>query len=390
MAAANIKTVDARAKLKPRREPYWESLRRGCFIGYRKMTVGSVGTWIARWRDDATGKQHYSGLGEFEHLPPSERRDAAVKAAEEWLRHVGAGGSTEAATVRTACELYVTQLKGARRAASATDAEKRFDRWVYADPALQRIELSKLQPIHLTTWRRKLTEAPVKGKAGKERVRSESAINRDMTALRAALNHALDQRLIATDTAWRTTLRPHEAAGTRRDLYLDRKQRQALIGAATPDAAALLEGLCLLPLRPGALASLDVGAFNKKLGTLKIGKDKAGQDRVLPLPAGAVAFFAKHAKGALPSAPLLRQASGKRWNKDDWKWPIKDAVKAARLPRTATAYTLRHSTITDLVVGGLDLMTVAAVSGTSILMIQRHYGHLRADHARQALAALAL
>jgi len=35
-------------------------------------------------------------------------------------------------------------------------------------------------------------------------------------------------------------------------------------------------------------------------------------------------------------------------------------------------------------------MTVAAVSGTSILMIQKHYGHLRADHARQALAALAL
>jgi hypothetical protein len=83
-------------------------------------------------------------------------------------------------------------------------------------------------------------------------------------------------------------------------------------------------------------------------------------------------------------------AAGARWNKDAWKRPIKEAAKVAKLSRATTAYTLRHSVITDLVVGGLDLMTVAKLSGTSVVMIEKHYGHLRAEHARKALATLEL
>jgi hypothetical protein len=49
--------------------------------------------------------------------------------------------------------------------------------------------------------------------------------------------------------------------------------------------------------------------------------------------------------------------------------------------------------ITDLVTGiagskPLDLLTIAHLSGTSVAMIEKHYGHLRAEHAEQALAAL--
>jgi hypothetical protein len=46
--------------------------------------------------------------------------------------------------------------------------------------------------------------------------------------------------------------------------------------------------------------------------------------------------------------------------------------------------------LTDLVTGGLDLLTVAKVSGTSVKMIEQHYGHLQREHAKQALAKLAL
>ena len=69
---------------------------------------------------------------------------------------------------------------------------------------------------------------------------------------------------------------------------------------------------------------------------------------------------------------------------------MKEAAQAAGLPEGSTAYTLRHSVITDLVVAGLDLLTVAQLSGTSVAMIEKHYGHLRAEHARQALATLAM
>ena len=101
-------------------------------------------------------------------------------------------------------------------------------------------------------------------------------------------------------------------------------------------------------------------------------------------------FFAEQAKNRLSAAPLFAQASGKAWDKDAWKRPIKDAAASAELAPRTTAYALRHSVITDPVTGGLDLLTVAQLSETSVVMIDRHYGHLRADHAAAALAALAV
>jgi site-specific recombinase XerD len=87
---------------------------------------------------------------------------------------------------------------------------------------------------------------------------------------------------------------------------------------------------------------------------------------------------------------LFARADGKPWDKDSWKGPNKDSARAAGLPEATTAYTLRHSTITDLVQGGLDLLTIAQVSGTSVAMIEKHYGHLQRKRAAEALAALAL
>ena len=52
--------------------------------------------------------------------------------------------------------------------------------------------------------------------------------------------------------------------------------------------------------------------------------------------------------------------------------------------------TLRHSVITDLIRDGLPALTVAQISGTSIAMIEHHYGHLVRDDAERALGRLAL
>lgn len=127
-----------------------------------------------------------------------------------------------------------------------------------------------------------------------------------------------------------------------------------------------------------------------RLAVLTIGKDKAGRDRRIKLPEATAAVFADQCEGKPSTAPLFCRSDGKAWNKDAWKGPIKAACALAELPPAATAYAIRHSVITDLVTGGLDLLTVAQLSGTSVAMIERHYGHLRADHAAAALARLAL
>lgn len=393
MAKVELQKVDARNKLKPRREPYWHRLEAGHFLGFRKMTAVSVGTWSVRSRDSATGEQSYHPLGEFEHLAPSERFDAARKAAMAWLGHLAKGGRTEVVDVRRACEGYVKHVRGSKGDAPADDLQARFARHVDDDP-IARIELGKLNREHVREWRRRL-EAKPKGTSAKNPeqslgARSAGTLNRDMTALRAALNHALSDGLVTSDFAWAEPLKPIRNADGRRTLYLDLQQRRALIEKAAPDVAKLLRGLALLPLRPGALAELNAGHFDKRLRVLTVGKDKAGQDRRLSLPKSTADFLAEMVDGKLPAAPLFTRADGGRWDKDAWKGPIKEAAALAELPPETTAYTLRHSTITDLVVGGLDLLTVAQLSGTGVTMIEKHYGHLRREHAAAALAGLAL
>lgn len=382
---AIIKVAD-REKLPSRREPYWHRIAAGSYLGFRNLTPSRPGSWVARWRDPDTEKQHYQSLGTFELLPDSERFDAASKAAREWFSHVGQGGSTETCTVAEACARYVQHLKRTKGDKSAGDAQNRFERHVFDNARFASIRLTALKAIHVDAWRKRLQDKPAP--AGGQR--TDSSINRDMTALRAALNLAHTDGLIANTIPWRGKLIPIKNADGKRDVYLDRAQRCALIEAAPPDLAQFIRAMCLLPLRPGALAGLTAAHFDQRLNTLTIGQDKAGRDRKIALPEATAAVFAEAARDKQPTAPLFNRADGKAWEKDAWKHPFKDAATTAKLPPEATMYALRHSTITDLVHGGLDLLTVAQISGTSVRMIEAHYGHLTCTVATLALEKLAL
>ncbi len=86
-------------------------------------------------------------------------------------------------------------------------------------------------------------------------------------------------------------------------------------------------------------------------------------------------------KDKLPAASIFARTGGAAWNKDAWKYSIEDAVEAAGLPGAVAAYTLRHSVITDLIRARLRILTVAQLSGTSVAIIEKHYGHLVCDDA---------
>ena len=66
---SNITKVSDRAKLKARREPYWAKISKGCFVGFRKMTAGASGTWVARNLDEASGKQQFKALETSPNCP---------------------------------------------------------------------------------------------------------------------------------------------------------------------------------------------------------------------------------------------------------------------------------------------------------------------------------
>ncbi|MEP2735356.1 MAG: tyrosine-type recombinase/integrase [Erythrobacter sp.] len=385
--AVDLSKVGERERLKARREPHWQRLRTGCFLGFRPSKRDGPGTWIARAYDEDARSYRVKSLGDFGALAGNAKFAAAKKAAEALAELIEAGGEIRAKveTVGDACRAY---------AEDRSETKARFKRHVYSD-ALARVKLDKLRRRHLQEWRKRLEGKPSlvsRNKTGEQRVRARAAstVNRDMATLRAALATVLSPGAPNSEAAWQEALKATPNADGRRTLYLDHGQRRELLAKISTEAEPFVRALCLLPLRPGAMASLTAGEFDKRTAELSIGKDKSGKPRRIQLPAEAAKLMADEARDKLPTAPLFMRDNGSAWNKDSWKQPIAKAVQAAGLPSGATAYTLRHSTITDLVSAGLPLLTIAQISGTSAEMIERHYGHLASDAAVKALGELAL
>src|SRR5690349_4010104 len=87
-----------------------------------------------------------------------------------------------------------------------------------------------------------------------------------------------------------------------------------------------------------------------------------GLFRRIIVPEAVSAFLAEQVRNKLPAAPMFMRRGGARWTRDNWNDPIKSASISAGLGPAVTAYTFRHSVITDLVNGGLALLTVAQMS----------------------------
>jgi integrase len=383
----DLSKVRVREGLRPRAEPYWHRIRKGCFVGFRPATKGGAGYWIARAYNPETNAKPMKALGNFGGLPGNDRFAAAKQEAEKFADLVESGGEVrpEIVTVADACKAY---------AETRPEAEGRFRRFVYADPVAS-VKLEKLRRRHLAEWRKRLEEAPAqvsRAKAGDRRTRprAQSTINREMAVLRAALSKVLPKGHPNTEAAWQEALRAIQNADGRRDIYLDREGRRRLLEFVSPEAKPFVQALCLLPLRPGAVAALTVADFDKRTSLLAIKKDKNGKPRVIRVPQHAAELFAAQCAHKLPAAPIFMRANGTTWNRDSWKVPIARAVAEAGLSDKVTAYTLRHSTITDLVGSGEPLLRIAQISGTSAEMIERHYGQLQSDAAMNALSLLEL
>jgi len=379
-----------RLRAKAGDEPHWQRLRAGCFVGYRPSKRGGKGTWFARAYDTDESKYQRKALGDYGTASGNEVFGQAKRDSEAWADRVESGGvqKVKMDTVEDACCAYL------RSKPEDKIAEGVFRRHVLADP-LAKVKLDKLRRHHLSEWRKRLEDAPAvisRNKKGEKRTKARalSTVNRDMVPLRAALSRVLSPGAPGTDAAWQEALKAVSRADGQRKLRLNRSERQRLLAAVSAEAAPFVRALCILPLRPGALAALVAGDYDGRTRTLAIGKDKSGKARQITVPVVIGDFLAEQIKGKLPAAPMFMRSNGEAWDRNTWGDAIGEAAKAAHLPSGTVAYTLRHSTITELVTNGLPLLTIAQLSGTSVAMIERHYGHLARKEAEEALARLAL
>jgi integrase len=241
-------------------------------VGYRPSQRGGKGTWFARAYDEDSSKYCRKGLGDYGTLSGHDVFTAAKKDAEAFAELVETGGlrAEKLETVADACRSYLEEKPGSIAAGI-------FRRHVFSDP-IARVKLDRLRKHHLRDWRKRLEDTPAlltRSKGGEKltKVRAPSTVNRDMVPLRAALWRVLSPGLPNTDAAWQEALKPAKGAGRRRELYLDRSERKTLLETMDAEAEPFFRSLCLLPLRPGAMAKLTVGNFDRRTRTLTIGTD---------------------------------------------------------------------------------------------------------------------
>jgi integrase len=419
LKSVRIDTKRGRDALEPRREPYWYKLARDRHLGLRKLHAESTGAWIARFRDEAS-ERHYKSLGESSSTFDF---DAAKVAAESWFRDQERGVRDRdddggPATVATACRAYVRSLRAEGRLATAHDAHMRLRRTVYGDsnddefgPALRRrapaagdpnapatasklpvpktkprnwrpvphaianLPLVRVRTPRLKKWHLDLVSAGL----------SKTSANRTLSALKAALNLAVANRTVSALVAqeWAEVQLLKEGS-RRRDLFLDVMQRRALLANSQGGINELMEAVIHTGCRAGELTSARRSAFDARTKSLTV-SGKTGT-RTIPLTPAAVTLFNGFAKDKLPNAFLLTRDDGKPWAHSDWDWLVKDAASQAGLPAKTCLYTLRHSFITQALLDGVSTLEVSKIAGTSLAMIEKHYGHLVQDIVRERLA----
>lgn len=409
-----LDTRSARAKLAPRREPYWCRLGNGQALGYRRLDR-NFGTWIAKLYDSATRTRRYQALGDADDIAEADGRDVltfgqAQDAARVWFpkarfgeyANANSANSADRAprTVAEAMAAYLAWLDAEGEASTLREAKAQAK--VHILPALGAIRLDRLTAATIRQWRDTLAATPAKARkaradaADEEEAREirrkrRSSTNRVLVTLRAALRHTEASHPGTMPQEPWLGAKGFKQADAARVRWLDRDEIARLLNAAPDDLRRLVRAALFSGCRYGELCRLKVGDFHPESGTLYVSPSKSGKARHVPLDDESRAFFAAVTAGRPRADPLLLKADGSPWKKDHQKRPMAMASEAARLDPPATVHCLRHSYASLRVMAGAPLPAVAnALGHADTRMVEKHYGHLAPSWVADAIRATAL
>jgi integrase len=434
----NLGSRSGRAALKSSpANPYWLVVAPNQAIGYHKPRKGA-GTWRARLYLPESRSFKMKALGTADDFRDADGATIldfrqAQDAADAWFKDCAseaarvAGGEPAHVgpfTVTDALKAYFEDgkrrgMKGLKR------DEARAALWIY--PQLGELEVAKLTRRRLETWLAEMADSPRRIRARKapakprnfktpkapkpaplppappatddeKRARRDSA-NRVLTILKAALNHALDRRMVTcTGEAWREA-KPYRGTTKARVRFLSVEDQVRLVNACPADFRRLVKGALYTGGRYGELARATVQDFDPTGGTLfLIGKGTGeGKPRRVVLTDEGQAFFQELTAGR-PAGELVFQRDkvtrrklegvGTSWAHGDQSRFMAEACTAATLDPLGF-HELRHSYASMLVNAGCPLAYVAAQLGhTDTRMVEKHYGHLAPTALAESVRAL--
>lgn len=379
---AKLESRSARAALKVRKKPYYRAIEPGLHLGYRKAKHST--SWLVRVHLDGKGYQlrnldgipddkvEADGQGVLSYAQALEKGRAFFKAA-----NAPATAKHSVITVEDACEDYIEYLRAERK--TGDESAGRLKKHIY--PKIGKTLIVKLTTSELEKCKRGMVRKD-KDDPDVERASKDSA-NRVMSMLRAALNRAFadETNNIPSDAAWRR-VKQFRGVGRARQIHLDVAQSNKLIGACSGAFQRLVTAALLTGARaPHELAERKVCDFQRTAGTLTVTDGKTGS-RDIVLTQEAITYFTEITKDRDPSEFLLPRDDGTPWLKNRHQKPMQRAVKDAELDPKCTIYACRHTYASQSILSGMNLKLLAENMGTSIRMLEKHYGKFIAASRR--------
>jgi integrase len=390
---AKIETRSSRLKLPPSRNPYWTSLAEGLHLGYDR------GKWIVRfylgkvewqYRGKETTRRYEKKVigtaddyGDADGLTVLSFDQAQAKARElhSHRAHAEHGLHVGPYTVADAITDYV-QYMVAQGRATAKDVGTRARAHII--PTLGQVNVADLTSERLRAFLAQLASEParvrsVRGgpvahrKDNNPRARKASA-NRIYAILRAALNHAFDEKKVPSNHAWGRRVKPFRNVEGKRDRILTIPEAQRLIMACDEPFRSLVQAALMTGARFGELTRLAAHDFkntNISQGSVHIQRSKSGRERYVTLTEEGIALFKRLCRGRARTDVLFT------YTKAQQRVAFHAALARAEINPPITFHGLRHTYCSLSVMNGMPLVVLAQTLGhVDTRMVQKHYAHL--------------
>lgn len=385
-----LDTPTARKRLVASRSVYWNTVSRGCSLGYRRTGTDRAGVWKVKYvppKDAGSmARRIQDTLGAADDALAADgitvlSYEQASKKANEWFptalqKATGLVPQRRNYTVLDACNDYLNALEGRK----PTYTPRKVISAVIT-PTLGAIAVDKLTRVRIEQWLKQIAETPrrkprrgLKADDEDAKRRRKDSANRYLTILRAALTRALaDGKVACSGLAWKS-VKPFAQVDQRRTRFLSDDEARKIVEKCGPDFGLLVRAALFSGCRYGELARLWVSDFDAGAGTLFVSHSKSGKPRQVYLDPEAIRFFAAVCDKRHPNHFMFTD-DGKQWKKDSAKGMMEAACKAAEI-EPLTFHELRHTAASRWARQGLSLGEIAQQLGHADVRMTQRYAHL--------------
>ncbi|WP_158225271.1 site-specific integrase [Rubrivirga sp. SAORIC476] len=303
-------------------------------------------------------------------------RDRSLGTFDPW----GQAASTGVSVTEAAAAYIASQKRAGRAEGTVNSAERLLSAFERSLPA--GCNVAHVEPMHVERF----VSAPKPGKEGKPGPPKSAGTRR---RYRAVLRHffAFCQRRGYTRTDPTADLEAPTGRANRRDHVTEAEAAKML---RTLDAAEVLDGRSYgwlrdwlvfgmgTGLRPGEQAGLRWSDVRLSEGALRVrGTKTSSSARPVPVAGDALAVLRQRSEARADESDSLVFV-GSRGGAVEMRHLSKRLnalAESAKVKKNVTAYSLRHSYGTRMAAAGVPLLDLARIMGTSVAMIERHYGH---------------